>query len=143
MNCRWVPSVDVSLVRPKCCHLKLKIVFQNDDHAKMRANCVGPWKKPLHHFRSCVGSDVVVLWRQAANHVTHATACEVRDVTILAQARSDFERRLFHRRRFHPIIVTVLLWKSGNLPESARPAILLLSALLLPKRMNNKQHHRT
>src|SRR6267378_771010 len=101
MNCCWVPSVDVSLVGPKCRHLKLEIIFQYDDHSKMRADRIGSLKKFLHHFGARVGGDVVVFWRQTANHVAHATTGEVRGVTILAQAPSDFARSFFHRRRFH------------------------------------------
>src|SRR2546423_9016598 len=96
MNCSWVPSVDVSLIRPKSCHLKLEIVFQNNDDAKVRADRIGSWIKSLHDFGARIGRDVVILWRQAANHVAHTTTGEVRDVTILAQARSDPARRFFH-----------------------------------------------
>src|SRR5581483_2066006 len=108
MNRGWVPSVDISLVGPKCRHLKLEIAFQYDDHAKMRADRIGSWKKSLHQIRSCVGGDVVVLWWQTADHVAHATTGEVRDVPFLAQARSNFARPFFHRRRLHP--ATVAAW---------------------------------
>src|SRR6266487_1433342 len=101
MNCSWVPSVDVSLIGPKSCHLKLEIVFQNNDDPKVRTDRIGSRKKSLHHFGARVGRDVVILWRQSAHHVTHTTTGEVRDVTILAQARSDLAGRFFHRRRFH------------------------------------------
>src|SRR5437016_8658352 len=96
MNCRGMPPVDVSLVGPKCRHLKLEIIFQYDDHSKMRADRIGSLKKSLHHFGAGVGGNVIAFWRQAANHVAHATTSEVRDVTILAQAHSDFARRYFH-----------------------------------------------
>src|SRR6266540_4933554 len=109
MNCARMPSIDVSLIGTKCGHLELEIAFQHNDHAKMRADRIGPWKNSLHNFRSRVGGDVVILWSQAANHVAHTTTSEVRDVTIFAQARSDFARRLFHRQRLHP--VTVAAWR--------------------------------
>src|SRR4029077_419820 len=96
MNCGWVPSVDVSFVGPKSRHLELEIIFEYDDHSKMRADRIGSPKKFLHHFRARVGGDVVVFWRQTANHVAHATTGEVRNVTVLAQARSDFARSFFH-----------------------------------------------
>src|SRR5437016_1330958 len=96
MNCGWVPSVDVSLVRPKCRHLKLEVIFEYNDHSKMRADRIGSLKKSLHHFGARVGGDVVVLWRQAANHVAHATTGEERDVPLVAQARSDLARSFFH-----------------------------------------------
>src|SRR5205823_14164707 len=80
MNCGGMPSIDVSLVGTKCGHLELEIVFQNDDHAKMRADCIGPWKNSLHNFRSRIGGDVVVFWRQAADHIAHTTTGEVCDV---------------------------------------------------------------
>ena len=38
MNCSWVSSVDVSLIGPKSCHLKLEIVFQNNDDPKVRTD---------------------------------------------------------------------------------------------------------
>src|SRR6266513_3970261 len=112
MNCGWVSSVDVSLVGPKCGHLELELVFQHDDHSKMRADRIGSRKKFLYHFGARVGSDVVVFWRQTAYHVPHTTTGEVRDVTILAQARSDFARSFFHRGRFHPGTVAASLHKA-------------------------------
>src|SRR6266480_2109922 len=108
MNCARVPSIDVSLIGTKCGHLELEVVFQNDDDAKMCADRIGPWKNSPHNFRSRIGGNVVILWSQAANHVAHTTASEVRDVTIFAQARSNFARRLVHRQRLHP--VTVAAW---------------------------------
>src|SRR6266850_5965884 len=98
MNCCWVPSVDVSLVGPKCRHLKLEIIFQYDDHSKMRADRIGSLKKFLHHFGARVGGDVVVFWSQTANHVAHTTTGEIGDVAIFAQARSNATRCSFHRR---------------------------------------------
>src|SRR5206468_12754967 len=98
MNCGWVPSVDVRLVGTKSCHLELEIIVEYDDHAKMRPDRIGSWEKPLHYFRSRVGGDVVVLWRQTADHVAHTTTSEVRYVAMLAQACSDLARRFFHRR---------------------------------------------
>src|SRR6186997_2409624 len=109
MNCGRVSSVNVSLVGPKCCHLELEIIIEYDDHAKMRADGIGSWKKSLHHFRSRVGGDVVILRRQIANHVAHATTGEIRDVPLLAQTGSDPARRLFHWRRFHTTTVAALL----------------------------------
>src|SRR5437763_405932 len=101
MNCGWMPSIDVSLIGPKSCHLKLEIIFQDNDHPKMRTDRIGSLKKFLYHFGPRVGGDVVVFWRQTAHHVAHATTGEIRDVTTLAQARSDFARSFFHRRKFH------------------------------------------
>src|SRR5439155_24484719 len=97
MNCGWVPSIDVSLVGTKCGHLELEVVFQHDDHAKMRADRIGPGKNSLHNYRSRIGGDVVVLWRQTADHVAHITTGEVRDVANVAQTRSYFALRFFHR----------------------------------------------
>src|SRR6266545_711968 len=108
MDCAWVPSVDVSLIGPKRRHLKLEIIFQYDDHAKVCTDRISPWKKSLHHLRSRIGGDVVILRSQAANHVAHTTTSEVRDVPIFAQARSNFACRHFHRQRLHP--VTVAAW---------------------------------
>src|SRR5215475_5911254 len=138
MNCGWVPSVDVSLLGPKCCHLKLEIIFQYDDHTKMRPDRIGSWKKSLHHFRSCIGGNVVVLWRQTADHVANATAGEVRNVPFLTQARGDFARCGFHRGRFHPGSVAAWPRKAQRITERRG----LHAALLLPERMNNKQHYR-
>src|SRR5690349_16460005 len=109
MNCSGAPSVDVSLVGPKCRHLKLEIIFQYDDHSKVRADRISPWKKFLHCLRSHVGSDVVILWRQAADQVAHTTTGEVRDMAIFAQACRDFARSFFHGRRFHPVTVAASL----------------------------------
>src|SRR5205814_974893 len=77
-----------------------------------------------------------------AHHVAHATACEVRDVPLLTQARGDFARALFHGRRFHMTIVTASLWKSGSLPDPAGRLFSGACAFLLPKRVNDKQHYR-
>src|SRR5207248_6589393 len=112
MNCSWMPSIDISLIGPKSCHLELEIVFQNDDHAKMRTDGIRSLEKFLDHFGTRVGGDVVVFWRQTAHHVAHATTGEIRDVTILAQARSDFARSFFHRGRFHPGTVAASLHKA-------------------------------
>src|SRR4030095_9184334 len=138
MDCGWMPSVDVSLIGPKRRHLKLEIVFQYDDDAKMRTDRIGSRKKSLHHFRSRVGGDVVVLRRQTADHVAHTTTGEIRDVPILAQACSDFARRFFHRGRFHP--GTVAAWPRETQRITERG--VLSAVLLLPERMNNKQYHR-
>src|SRR6266536_3940180 len=101
MNCGWMPSIDVSLIGPKSCHLKLESIFQHDDHSKMRTDRIRSLEKFLYHFGARVGGDVVVFWGQTAYHVAHATTGEIRDVTILAQTRSDFARSFFHRRGFH------------------------------------------
>src|SRR5262249_60428036 len=101
MNCGWVPPVNVSVVGSKCCHLKLEIIFQYDDHAKMRADRIGSWKKSLHRFRPCVGGNVVVFWRQTTDHVAHTPAGEVRDVPLLAQAGGDFARPFFPSGRVY------------------------------------------
>src|SRR5881398_3740950 len=98
MNCGWMPSIDVSLIGPKSCHLKLEIILQDNDHPKMRTDRIGSLKKFLYHFGPRVGGDVVVFWRQTAHHVAHA--------------RSDFARSFFHRGRFHPGTVAASLHKA-------------------------------
>src|SRR5947199_10739744 len=102
MNCGWMPSIDVSLIGPKSCHLKLEIIFQDNDHPKMRTDRIGSLKTFLYHFGPRGGGDGGVFWRQTAHHVEHATTGEIRAVPSLAQARSDSPRTFFHRRRFHP-----------------------------------------
>src|SRR5204863_7460627 len=67
----------------------------------MRTGRVRAREKRLHSFRARVGGDVVILRCQTAHHVAYATPCEVRDVSLLTQARRDFARALFHGRRFH------------------------------------------
>src|SRR4029450_8789956 len=129
MDGGWMPSVDVSLIGPKRRHLKLEIVFQNDDHAKMRTDRIGSREKSLHHFRSGVGGDVVVLRRQPADHVAHTTTGEVRDVPLLAQACSDFARRFFHPGRFHPGPVAPWLREAQRITERS----VLSAVLLLPE----------
>src|SRR5207237_5312004 len=83
MHGAGMSSVNVGVVGTKGRHLELKTVLQHDDHTKVRADGKGAWEKPLHGFRSRVGNDVVILRDQTAHHVTHAAACEVRDVTAL------------------------------------------------------------
>src|SRR5204862_2907245 len=137
MNCGWMPSIDVSLIGPKSCHLKLEIIFQDNDHPKMRTDRIGSLKKFLYHFGPRVGGDVVVFWRQTAHHVAHATTGEIRDVTILAQARSDFARSFFHRRRFHLATVAASLHKAQRALTACqghRAAMSLPSGLFFPER---------
>src|SRR4029453_3637034 len=129
MDCGWMPSVDVSLIGPKRRHLKLEIVFQYDDDAKMRTEPIGSRKKSLPHFRARGGGDVVVLRRQTADHVAHTTTGEVRDVPILAQACSDFARRFFQPGRFHPGTGAAWLREAQPLPGAS----VLSAVLLLPE----------
>src|SRR5207247_4271286 len=113
------PAVDISVIGAKAGYLKLKAIFQHDNNAEMRTDRVRAREKGLHSFRARVGGDVVILRCQTAHHVAHATACEVCDVPLLAQASRDFTRGLFHGQRFHMTIVTASLWKSGSLPDPA------------------------
>ena len=93
----------------------------------MRADRISVREKVLDNFRTRIGSNVEVLGCETAHHVAHAPAGEVGDVAFVAQACSDFARRLFHRRRFHPI--TVAAWPcetqrarvggQASLPDSA------------------------
>src|SRR6266567_4003964 len=72
-------------------------------------------------------------------------------MTLLAQAPGDFARRSFHRRRFHPIIVAAWLCEAQRESQSkiasASHTVRRLhlfcfrDVLLLPERMNDKQHH--
>src|SRR4029078_6367274 len=101
MHRAWVPAVDISVIGAKGGYLKLQAVLQHDNYAEVRTDRVRAREKRLHSFRARVGGDVVILWCQTAHHVAHATACEVRDVPLLTQARHDFARALFHGRRFH------------------------------------------
>src|SRR5262245_4976087 len=100
MHCGWVPAVDICVIGAKRRDLKLKALFQHDNHTKMRTDRVRARKKCLHGLRPRVSGDVVILWSQTSHHVAHAAAREVRYVPLLAQARRDFSRGLFHRRRF-------------------------------------------
>src|SRR5215470_14079708 len=100
MHRAWMSTVDVSVIGAEGGDLKLKAVFQDNDHTEMRTYRVGAREKGLHSFRARVGSDVVILRHQTAHHVAYATAREVRDVPLLTQARCDFTRALFHGRRF-------------------------------------------
>src|SRR5215472_12730488 len=111
-----VSAVDISVIRAKGGHLKLESVLQHDDYTEMRTDRVRAREQRLHSFRARVSGDVVILRYQTSHHVAHATACEVRDVPVLTQARRDLTRRLFHGRRFHTTTVAVSLWKSGDLP---------------------------
>src|SRR4029077_3376372 len=110
----WVPAVDVGVIGAKGGYLKLKVVLQYDDYAKMRTDRVRAREKRLHSFRARVSGDVVILRCQTAHHVAHATACEIRDVSLLTQARRDFARGLFHRRGFHTITVAASLCEAQS-----------------------------
>src|SRR5437764_751549 len=101
MHRAWMPAVDVSVIGAKRGHLKLKAVLQHDNHTEMRTDRVCARKKRLHCFRARVSGDIVILRCQTADHVAYATACEVRDVPPLTQARRDFARGLFHGRWVH------------------------------------------
>src|SRR4029453_14035319 len=103
MNGSRMPSVEVSLIRTKSCYLKLEIAFQYDDYSEMRADCVGSRKQSLHDFGSRVSGNVVILRRQTAHHVPHATTGEVRNMTSFAQVRGALARRFFHGGWFHQI----------------------------------------
>ena len=95
MHRAWVPAVDISVIGAKGGYLKLKAVLQHDDYTEMRTDRVRAREKRLHSFRARVSGDVVILRCQTSHHVAHATACEVRDVPLLTQARRDFTRGLF------------------------------------------------
>ena len=56
-----MPAVDISFIGAKGRHFELKIVLEHDDHAEMRADCVGMREKLLHGFRSRICDDVVIL----------------------------------------------------------------------------------
>src|SRR5262245_66192630 len=101
MHRRGVSTVDVSVIGAKGGDLKLKAILQHDNYTEMRTDRVRAREKGLDSFRARVGSDVVILRYQTAHHVAYATACEVRDVPLLTQARRDFMCALFHKRRFH------------------------------------------
>src|SRR4029434_6998011 len=105
----WVPTVDIGVIGSKGGYLKLKAAFQHDNYTEMRTDRVRAREKRPHSFRARVGGDVVILRRQTAHHIAHATACEVRDVPLLTQARRDFARALFHGRRFHTTTVAASL----------------------------------
>src|SRR2546430_14942083 len=114
-----VPAIDVSLIGTKRGHFKLETVLEYNDHTEMRADRVRSEKKGLHIFRTRVGRDVVILWCQTAHHVTHATTCEVRNVSTVTQNLRDLARGLLHWRRVHTLTVAALLRKSVCLPDSA------------------------
>src|ERR1043166_6238367 len=109
MHRRWMPAVDVGVIGAKSCDLELKIVFQDNNYAEVRADRVCARKKFLHRFRRLVRRDVVVFWCQPANHVTHATPGEIADVTCVAQTRRHLTRSFFHRRWFHANTVAASL----------------------------------
>ena len=92
-------AIDIHVVRAKSRDFELKFVFQNNDHAKVRADRVSARKNLLHNFGRCVRRDIVILRNQAANHVADTAAREVRDVTAPAQTRANLACRFFHR--FH------------------------------------------
>src|SRR5215469_4932072 len=130
-----VPAVDVSLIGTKRGDFKLETVFEYNDHAKMRADRVCPGEKRLHIFRAGVCCDVIIFWCQSAHQVAYAATCEVRNMPLLTQPRCDFARGRFHWRRVHSLTVAA----SPGAAQFRQPAGLY-SALLSPKRMNNKQH---
>src|ERR1700751_4076720 len=99
-----VSTVDISVIRAKGGHLKLEPLLQHDDYTEMRTDRVCAREERLHSFRARISGDVVILRSQTSHHVAHATACEVRGVSLLTQARRDFTRRLFHGRSFHGLI---------------------------------------
>src|SRR5260370_39923410 len=101
MHSRGMSSIDVSVIRTKGRHFELKTVLQHDDYAKMCADGVRAWENLLHGFRCRAGSDIVVLWRHAANNVAHTATSEVRNVPLATQSLDDPPRRFFHRRSFH------------------------------------------
>src|SRR6266576_2732774 len=101
MHSGGMSSIDVSIIRTKGCHFELKTVLQHDDYAKMCADGVRAWEKLLHGFRCRAGSDIVVLWRDAANNVADTATSEVRNVPLATQSLDDPPRRFFHRRSFH------------------------------------------
>ena len=78
-----MPAIDISVIGTKRRHLELKIVFQDQDHTKMRPDGVRPRKKPLHNFGSGVGGNVEIFRYLATNDVPDATASEIRDMTAL------------------------------------------------------------
>src|SRR5690348_10746608 len=100
-----VPAVDVSLIGTKCGHFKLETVLEYNDHTEMRADRVRSGKKGPHIFGTRVGRDVVILWCQPPHHVTHATTCEVRNVSTVTQPLRDLARCLLHWRRVHTLTV--------------------------------------
>src|SRR5436309_14318942 len=90
----------------------------------MRADRVRSGKKRLHIFRTRVGRDVVILWCQTAHHVTHATTCEVRNVSTVTQSLLDLARGLLHWRKVHTVTVAVSLSETQFRQPAYYPALL-------------------
>src|SRR5205085_11089337 len=79
---------------------ELKSIFEHDDNAEMRADCVSARKDFLDDLRPRVGRDVEVFCGLAAQQIADTAAGVVRDVPGRAQAAHDLTSALFHRR-FH------------------------------------------
>src|SRR6266702_6562497 len=119
-----VPAIDVSLIGPKGGNFELETVLKYNDHTEMRADRVRSGKKGPHVFRTRVGRDVVILWCQTAHHVTHATTCEVRNVSTVTQNLRDLARGLLHWRRVHTLTVAASLSETQFRQPAFYPALL-------------------
>src|SRR5215471_13428183 len=109
MHSAGVPAIDVGLIGTKCGHFELETLLEYNNHTEVRADRVRSREKRLHIFRTRVGGDVVILWCQTAHHVTHATTCEVRNVSTVTQPLRDLARGLLHWRRVHTLTVAASL----------------------------------
>src|ERR1039458_4744872 len=97
MHGGWPPSIDIHIVGTKSCDFELEFVFQNNDDAKMRTDCVSTRKYFLHIFRPRIGGDVDVFGRFTSNQITHRTTGEVGDVPAVTQTRDQFAGSSFYR----------------------------------------------
>ena len=107
-----MPSIDVRAVRTKGRDLELKSIFEHDDNAEMRADCVSARKDFLDDLRPRVGRDVEIFCGLAAQQIADAAAGVVRDVPGRAQAAHDLTSALFHRR-FHGARIVEALVQSA------------------------------
>src|SRR5271163_2452878 len=85
-------SIEVDSVGTKSRDFKLRITFQNSNHAELYAYGNRLSEQALHLARVCIGGDINILGRNFPKRVPDTTTGKVGDMAMLLQLSDDRNR---------------------------------------------------
>src|SRR4029078_10243682 len=87
---------EISAVGAESCDLELKIIFEDHNHAEMRAYRVGATKELLHYFWSRIGREIDIFRHPSPNEIADTAASPISNVPGSAEAIDNRARSREH-----------------------------------------------